>query len=161
MVYCVFKLSEEQLGRWELCLLFVHHAQCYRQMVHEADHEIQPPSRLQEILTSPGYIIFIIPDLNPSQELSIATRLAHDLHVYHRLDAEIYGEFEASSVLKGTPQHHGSIVFIGAPSSRLVAEILREKRTAFEIKDSKLLLNGQALNGKEFGTFRYFKSIAG
>ncbi|KAF9459360.1 hypothetical protein BDZ94DRAFT_1199681 [Collybia nuda] len=112
---------------------------------NEGDHEGQPPCRLQQILASSGPLVFIIPDLKPSRELTIASRIVHDLQLYHRLDAEIFAESEASSILEGPSWHHSNIIFIGSPSSDLASNILGKRKTSFGIKDSRLILDGRAL----------------
>lgn len=95
----------------------------------------------------------IIPGRKPSQELSIALRIVHDLQVYHRLDAEIFAESEATLLLRGSLWLKSNIVFIGSPSSDFASDILKGGKTPFEIKDSRLILNGQAASGTDIGTF--------
>ena len=114
------------------------------QVVGDERQEIQPPSRLQQILSSRNHIVFIVPDVQ-SRELSVALRIAHDLNVYHRLDAEIVLESEVLPSLGLGSWSEGNIVFIGKPSSVLVQRVLGDEKTPFEARVSGLGLNNQAL----------------
>ncbi|KAG6874319.1 hypothetical protein C0995_001544 [Termitomyces sp. Mi166 len=105
-----------------------------------------PPARLQSILSSNGPISFIISNDTNSWELSVALRLAHDLHIYHRLDSEILPESEAQMRLQDGRLPPGNLVFIGKQSSVFPQALLAEKRTPFEVKGNVLELNGQALD---------------
>lgn len=65
---------------------------------------------MQTILSSTGPISLVVPDDLDGQELSVALRIAHDLHTYHRLDSQIVRSSEAfdPDILDG-----GNIVVIG------------------------------------------------
>jgi hypothetical protein len=76
----------------------------------------------------------------------VALRIAHDLNVYHRLDAEIILESEALLLLNAGPWPDGNIVFIGSPSSKFVQTILDGRKTPFEVTSSGLSLNGRELD---------------
>lgn len=116
------------------------------QVVSDVRQEIQPPSRLQQILASCGPIVFIVTDVAQSRELSVALRIIHDLNVYHRLDAEIVLESEALPLLGAGSWPDGNIVFIGKHSSDLVRRVLRKRRTLFEVTTtSGLRLHDQNL----------------
>lgn len=111
------------------------------------------PSRMQDILTSPGPIIFVVPDVMPSRELSVALRIAHDLNLYHRLDAEIILESKALSLLEGERLPCSNLVFIGTPASSFAWMVLDSQQTPFGItKSSFLELNGQTLDDPNTGT---------
>ena len=116
------------------------------QVVSDEHKEIQPPSRLQQILSSRNHMVFIVPDVPQSRELSVALRIAHDLNVHHRLDAEILLESEVLPLLGLDSWSESNIVFIGKPSSTLVQQVLGDKKTPFEARVSGLGLNNQALN---------------
>jgi len=115
------------------------------QVVYDAHQGSQPPSRLQQILSSCDPIRFIVPDVTQSRELSAALRIAHDLNVHHRLDAEIVLESEALPLLDAGPWSDGNIVFIGKPSSEFVRRVLEDQKTPFGVA-SGLRLKSQALD---------------
>jgi hypothetical protein len=120
------------------------------QIVNNERRVIQPPSRLQQILSSCGPIVFIVPDVadSPGRELSVALRIAHDMNVHHRLDAEIVLESEALPLLAAGPWSNGNIVYIGKPSSTFVRSVLAEKKTSFGFTaTSALELKNEALDG--------------
>jgi hypothetical protein len=119
----------------------------FYQVVSDERQEIQPPSRLQHVLASCSPIVFIVPDVSQPRELSVALRIAHDLNVHHRLDAEIVLESEVLPLLGAESWSDGNIVFIGKPSSELVQSVLEDKRTPFEVTTtSGLGLKNQALD---------------
>ena len=85
-------------------------------------------------------------------ELSAAQRLANDLFVYHKLDADIILETELLDTRGGTHPGTGNIVVIGSPSGRYIRQCLAKRRTAFSIADREggspvLQLRGQTLGG--------------
>ncbi|KAG6832731.1 hypothetical protein H0H92_012303 [Tricholoma furcatifolium] len=109
-----------------------------------------PPVRLQDILSSNQAISFIVRDgINSGRELSVALRLANDLHTYHRIDSEIILESEVKQYLWELPS--GNIVFIGQESSVFVRTILAERRTPFELRGAVLELNGRPLDDPNTG----------
>lgn len=122
---------------------------------------IQPPSRLGAILNSKGPLIIIIPGVSlitPSRALSIATRLAHDLDLYFKLDAEVISDSEAIERLDaGTiGESKGNIVFIGLTGEGEFAKrILSEGKTVFSIDTAaekpSLKLNGDTVQGPSKG----------
>lgn len=112
--------------------------------------EVQAPSRIQAILMSPGPITFIVPDTS-LQEMSLALRISHDLHLYHRLDSEVILESSASLMLGTDTFPSANIVFIGHPSSTFVRTILNKNETSFRIKESLLALHGHMLQDSGIG----------
>ena len=50
---------------------------------------MHPPSRIQTILTSISPITLLVGNEVIAENLSVALRIAHDLHLYHKLDSEI------------------------------------------------------------------------
>lgn len=76
----------------------------------------------------------------------MALRIAHDLNVHHRLDAEIVRESEALSLFLEGLWSPGNVVFIGTPYSELVKRILADKKTSFEVATTGLVLRDQALD---------------
>jgi hypothetical protein len=105
---------------------------------------LQPSGRIQAVLTSAAPILLVIPDTAPPQELSAALRIAHDLHTYHRLDAEIMPSSEALQHLEAGALSEGNVVVIG--NSSLVHWTLNQKNTRFQLKHSQLTLNGSTLD---------------
>ena len=101
----------------------------------------QPPSRIQTILTSAAPITLLAANEVIAENLSVALRIAHDLHLYHKLDSEIITE----SVALHRSQHRswpaGNVVFIGTASSHFAKLVLQEGKTSFQIVDSHLYLN--------------------
>lgn len=116
-------------------------------MVRDGEQVVQPPSRLQALLNSRGPMVFIVPDVEQSRELYIASRIVHDLNVYHSLDAEIVFESKMMWMFEeGTTWPPGNIVFIGKSSSTFVRTLLASKKTPFEVTTAGLCCNKQALD---------------
>ncbi|KAH9004981.1 hypothetical protein EDB86DRAFT_3037142 [Lactarius hatsudake] len=100
---------------------------------------------------------------NSGHEMSVARRLAHDLGVYYKLDADIVLE---TDVMVPSPSPgsrrtlgesgSGNIVVIGSPSGRYIRQCLEKGKTAFSIADrqkgpSVLQLRGETLNDPSQG----------
>lgn len=118
---------------------------------------LQPPSRLASILNSPGPLTLVVPTLIvPSRALSIATRLARDLDLYHKLDAEIISDSEAEQRLVDGMLGKGNIVFIGLTGEgEFARRVLREGNTPFAMEDNDepvLTLNGEVVEGPSQGS---------
>jgi len=81
-----------------------------------------------------------------AENLSVALRIAHDLHLHHKLDSEIITE----SVALHRSQHGswpaGNVVFIGTASSQFANLILQERKTSFQIVGSHIDFNHKRLN---------------
>ncbi|KAI0057117.1 hypothetical protein BV25DRAFT_1974045 [Artomyces pyxidatus] len=120
------------------------------------DLEIRPESiqrshRLHTILQSSGPILLVVPDnSSSSRELAIAQRIAHDLFLFHNLDAEILLDSEALQSHDTGDFETGNIIAIGTPHSRYIRRNLRESQGVFQIAhgpDSAVLqLRGKPLN---------------
>ncbi|KAL0578240.1 hypothetical protein V5O48_003735 [Marasmius crinis-equi] len=66
--------------------------------VSPTPNTVQRSGRVQTILSADhAPLVFVVPDKNNERELSVALRAAHDLQIYHRLDAEILRDTEVSS----------------------------------------------------------------
>ncbi|RDB21028.1 hypothetical protein Hypma_011398 [Hypsizygus marmoreus] len=111
----------------------------------------QPPSRIQDILLSPGPITFVVPDTPSCKGVTVALRLAHDLNVYHKLDSNFLLESTAVMMLKTETLPPSNTVFIGHPSSTFPQIVLDKKKTPFAVKDSHLLLNDIVLDDTNGG----------
>ena len=96
------------------------------------------PTRLQAILTTTGPITIVY---EGEQAFSVAKRLAHDLHLYHRLDSELISEGDSSP----HPPSAGNSVVIGTLQSVSVQRALGEAKTPFRLQDGSLVLNGKPL----------------
>jgi hypothetical protein len=135
-------------------------AQFHQVVQQEAKAYIQQSGRLQLILTTMASITFIIPTKEPSHELSLALRLAHDLQQFHRLDVDFLDEKEALARL-GQREHGllagGNHVIIGNVAMKLVQHILSLKKTPFVSEDSNIILNGRLidLDKSESGAFSH------
>ncbi|KAH8829622.1 hypothetical protein DL96DRAFT_1792502 [Flagelloscypha sp. PMI_526] len=102
-----------------------------------------PSSRIQSILNSNGPLRLIIDEKNP-QSLDAALRIAHDLDVYHELDAEIVSSSDA--VRAGV----GNIVFIG--DSSYAREVLAREQTGFGLSEDGLILKETVIEGSGLAT---------
>ncbi|KAI0362755.1 hypothetical protein OH77DRAFT_1389445 [Trametes cingulata] len=100
--------------------------------------------RMATVLTSAGPLVIVIPTRQPSLELSAALRLAHNLNVYHKLDAEILDDQEASQRLLEASSFPGNVVVIGLGA--FARSVLREGKTVLGVRDQTLELRGRLLN---------------
>ena len=107
---------------------------------------MHPPSRIQTILTSIASITLLAANEMIAENLSVALRIAYDLHLYHKLDSEIITE----SVALHRSQHGtwpaGNVVFIGTASSHFAKLVLQEGKTSFQIIDSCIFFNHRCFN---------------
>lgn len=100
------------------------------QITYPRDHvaDIQPSGRLSLILSSKGPLLFVIPD-EDDLSLSYALRLAHDLDIFHKLDAEILTDTEASGLLEdGSLGSSNIVVFDGAKKTSFGRRLLGGSR---------------------------------
>ncbi|KAF8431773.1 hypothetical protein L210DRAFT_984925 [Boletus edulis BED1] len=81
-----------------------------------------PRQRLQSILSTHAPLALLVPSLAPSRELSAALRIAHALHLFHALDAQIISVSEVETTR--VPQHEGNLVVIGCAETPLVQQWL-------------------------------------
>ncbi|ETW85653.1 hypothetical protein HETIRDRAFT_150141 [Heterobasidion irregulare TC 32-1] len=125
----------------------------------------QPSGRLATILQSAGPLTIVVPALHASSRaLSVAHRLAHDLDVYHKLDAEIVADGAALQRLGAGELGPGNVVVVGmggsgdaAAEGRFARQVLGLGKTAFGMDDGAMLtLRGQRLDepsqGESAGT---------
>ncbi|KAI8998905.1 hypothetical protein BD414DRAFT_476389 [Trametes punicea] len=103
-----------------------------------------PTGRLANILNSAGPLTIVVPTKHPFRELSGALRLAHNLNVYLKMDAEIIDDQEATERLEQMSLSSGNMVFVGLGES--ANSILQQGRTAFGTVDGVLELKGRRLN---------------
>ncbi|KAF8636685.1 hypothetical protein AX17_003490 [Amanita inopinata Kibby_2008] len=121
--------------------------------VRMASADIQPSGRLQLILSSTGPITIVVPRTSNSHELRVALRIAHDLHLFHKLDSDILDENEALRRFEATAFPAGNIVVIGNASMELVQHILSFKRTPFSVENSVFTLRGWSIDMSDQGKF--------
>ena len=112
-----------------------------------------PAGRLSNILSSSAPLVFVIPSLESISALSVATRLAHDLNVYHKLDAEIISASEAIDRLQNASTGAGNIVIIGGFDNAFGQQLLLQQQTAFASTGNRLLLNGKIVNSNSAALF--------
>ncbi|KAJ8462025.1 hypothetical protein ONZ51_g11162 [Trametes cubensis] len=108
---------------------------------------LPPMGRVANILNTKGPITIVIPSKQTSRELSAASRLAHNLNVYHKLDAEIVDDQEAAAKFNDLSQT-GNIILLGL--GEFAKSTLRQRRTAFSVVDDVLSLRSRLIN--ESGT---------
>lgn len=112
-----------------------------------------PPGRLQAILTSPGPIFIVVADHSFKHNLSVAQRLAHVLHVHHRLDCDVVDERTAIERTTRGTWTAGNIVFVGPPKSNFATNVLAKNRTPVSLADGMIRVGGQAFSKREQGVF--------
>ncbi|KAF8644122.1 hypothetical protein AX16_008651 [Volvariella volvacea WC 439] len=114
----------------------------------DLSEELQPASRLQEILVSPAPIAFVVKDDDVTAS-SIALRLIHDLSAYHRLDSQLLYSSELLANV-GTPRINidGNVVYIGRPNDTFAQYMLTRTRTGVMTSpDGQLVISGRPASG--------------
>ncbi|KAI0332093.1 hypothetical protein GY45DRAFT_1321394 [Cubamyces sp. BRFM 1775] len=104
---------------------------------------LPPMGRAANILSSEGPITIVIPSKQTSRELSAALRLAHNLNVYHKMDAEIVDDQEAENKFND-PSQTGNVILLGLGD--FAKATLRQRWTAFNLVDDVLSLRGRLIN---------------
>ena len=116
---------------------------------------MHPPTRIQIILTSTAPITLLAANEMIAENLSVALRIAHDLHLYHKLDSEIITESVALLRSQHGTWPTGNVVFIGTASSQFAKLVLQEGKTSFQIVDSYIFFNHRRFDkhgeGSDFG----------
>ena len=124
--------------------------------------EAQRSTSPYTILRSSGPLKIVVSGGGSSgHEMSIARRLAHDLGVYYKLDADIVLDTELAlsspnSISTLVESESGNIVVVGNPSGRYIRQCLGKEKTAFSITDGQdgspvLQLRGETLNDSTQG----------
>ena len=123
--------------------------------------EAQRSTSPYTILRSSGPIKIVVSGGgNSGHEMSIARRLAHDLGVYFKVDADIVLDTEGALPSPGVAKEEtGNIVVIGNPSGRYIRQCLEKGKTAFSIADRQdgppvLQLRGETLDDPSQGISR-------
>jgi hypothetical protein len=137
--------------------------------VGKSPEEAQRSTSPYTILRSSGPLKIVVSGGGDSgHEMSIARRLAHDLGVYYKLDADIVLDGEMvlpppDSTTTHTEPEPGNIIVIGNPSGRYIRQCLEKGETVFSIVDRQdgtplLQFRGETLNDLSQGIF-YFLSV--
>lgn len=113
---------------------------------------IQPSGRMSAMLSTAGPFTLVIAD-DDEVSFSAATRLAHDLDVYHKLDATILHASEANRQRASGLLGDGNVVVIGGSGNTFLTTLLREKRTPFELNDGRLSVRGRAVKETSSAVF--------
>lgn len=95
---------------------------------------------MSNILNTKEPITLIIPDKPPSRTFHAALRIAHDLNLYHKLDAQIIDDAEATQRLESGTLSEGNIVVLGNLQGQFSQNTLHQKKTAFEMQNNILYL---------------------
>jgi hypothetical protein len=93
---------------------------------------------MQLILSTVGPITFIVPDSAASPALSIALRLAHDLEVYHKLDATIVFSSEWNS--SAYTVNNGNVVVIGDVKDNFITQTIQQSQTPVRLSENQLIV---------------------
>ncbi|KAI0670663.1 hypothetical protein C8Q78DRAFT_1070204 [Trametes maxima] len=109
-----------------------------------------PSGRIANILNSGGPLTIVVPTHEPSSELSAALRLAHNLNVYHKLDAEIINDEEALGKLGEASFSLVNVVVIGL--GKFARSVLLQGKTVFRVQGDTLELRGRPLNDPSLAT---------
>ncbi|KAK1229074.1 hypothetical protein PQX77_007890 [Marasmius sp. AFHP31] len=98
--------------------------------VSSEQNAIQRSGRVQTILSSDhAPLVFVIPDEDNERELSLSLRIAHDLQIYHRLDAEILLDTEISDKVG-----LGNLVVIGKRAASTLGANFNQDQTGLDSK---------------------------
>ncbi|KAJ7043274.1 hypothetical protein C8F04DRAFT_1074310 [Mycena alexandri] len=99
----------------------------------------QVSARIQSFLSTTAPFRLIVLDNTSSRDTSLALRIAHDLNVYHRLDAEIILGYEAfqDQLASGIT---GNILIIGDAASPALAKLLENPQTSFRAENNRLAI---------------------
>lgn len=127
---------------------------------HTADVLYSPAGRMSKILSSSGPLTVVIP--HKTVDIAhTALRLAHDLDVYHKLDAEIIDAHEAQDRLDKGTLGQGNLVIIGGAANVFTHRLLRQNATPFSFSDEQLHLRGRLITPKTASLFLHPHPVSG
>jgi hypothetical protein len=106
---------------------------------------------MQTVLTTAAPILLVVPDDTPSQKLSLALRIAHDLNKYHKLDSEIIRSSEAMQRGRKNLLGAGNIVVISDPQAPFSHWCFSRQVSAFDVSITPPKLNGRPLDDPSQG----------
>ena len=84
--------------------------------------------------------------MHERREFSLALRIAHILHIYHRLDSNIITERNALAKTHAGSWESGNIVIIGRPSSTFVECLLCREEGPVRIVNSSVYVDHRKFN---------------
>jgi hypothetical protein len=125
----------------------------WKLQTHPSSGFLQRSGRLQSVLTTSGTITLMIPE-HDEHTLSIALRIAHDLNLYHKLDAQIATHTEiAEQRIRSSP---GNVFIIGRPSDSFIRDFLNEGPTPIKVSREfphVVTVNGQSWDEPSLGQY--------
>ncbi|KAG7092176.1 hypothetical protein E1B28_008545 [Marasmius oreades] len=108
--------------------------------VNSKPNTLQRSGRVQTILSSDhAPLVFVVPHSDNERELSVALRTVHDLHIYHRLDAEILRDTEVAPNIG-----FGNLVVIGNRAAATLRATFSQEE-GFSMKPAPGSLEGPGL----------------
>ncbi|KZT03565.1 uncharacterized protein LAESUDRAFT_814646 [Laetiporus sulphureus 93-53] len=110
---------------------------------------IQPSGRLSRILTTSAPLTIVIDNYESPHLLSAALRIANNLDLYHKIDADIIDDEEALRRQSSRSLGRGNIVVLGSSESHFLGSVLASNRSQFSMHDGSLRLKGRPLNTSE------------
>lgn len=105
---------------------------------------ISPAGRMARILSSPAPVCLIIPQKS-EEHIHVAARLAHDLDVYHKLDAEIIDAAEALDKLDRGLLGTANLITFGGIRNEFTVRLLQRSATPFRLSSQNLSLRGRVI----------------
>ncbi|KAH7889966.1 hypothetical protein F5I97DRAFT_1848975 [Phlebopus sp. FC_14] len=131
--------SSGQQRRWKLL-----HSSVSGSAVPSPPIPFQPAQRLQAILSTRGLMTLLVPSLSPSPELSAALRIAHDLQLFHALDAQIVDVHDMEVAQDGLGD--GNLVVIGCAGEPLISGWLDRSESAWSYRDGAWSFGGRTFD---------------
>ncbi|KAI0822633.1 hypothetical protein BC628DRAFT_1326905 [Trametes gibbosa] len=109
--------------------------------------EPAPRGRIARLLSSAGPFTIVIATKQRGPALYAALRIAHNLNVHHKLDADILDNQEALQRLGQSSLGPGNLIILEyGPLGELAKSILSGEKTAFRVRGSDIELRGRLLN---------------
>ncbi|KAF7338633.1 Transmembrane protein [Mycena venus] len=113
----------------------------------------QASARIQSFLSTAAPFYLVVLDNSSSRDVSLALRIAHDLHAYHRLDAEIVLGYESfrERLADSSNTAPGNILVIGNAASPSLANMLHGQQTPFRTENNVLAIKDATLDEAGLG----------
>ena len=106
---------------------------------------------MQAVLSSEGPITIVFSRAEDKREFSLALRIAHILHSYHRLDSAIITEDEALARTQSASWSSGNILLIGKPSSLFVKHILDQGASPVKVVGPTVCISNRTFAKQDQG----------
>lgn len=103
----------------------------------------QPMGRVQRILDSQGPLLIIVPS-HSDHELTVALRIAQDLHMFHRMQAEIAFDTDVERI------NSNNVLVIGV-RNLWVKRILIQTASPVVSRNASLCLENRRITGRTKG----------